>query len=195
MHLFIDTHLNDITYILYDTKIVKKVVENGKEHSKLLMPTLEKLLDGIIPESIIVVNGPGSFTSVRLGVTIAKTLAYTLNIPIRVISSLECIALSINDENKLVGFSDNNGYYIGSFDNDMNLLEDYFYLSNKEFSIYQQDHQVIINVELDYEKIISFGLKMNPINPHKVNPIYIKKLDVEKWLEMLAKMILQKLLN
>ena len=49
MHLFIDTHLNDITYILYDTKIVKKVVENGKEHSKLLMPTLEKLLDGIIP--------------------------------------------------------------------------------------------------------------------------------------------------
>ena len=62
----------------------------------------------------------------------------------------------------------------------MNLLEDYFYLSNKEFSIYQQDHQVIINVELDYEKIISFGLKMNPINPHKVNPIYIKKLDVEK---------------
>lgn len=180
MHLFIDTHLNDITYILYDTKIVKKVVENGKEHSKLLMPTLEKLLDGIIPESIIVVNGPGSFTSVRLGVTIAKTLAYTLNIPIRVISSLECIALSINDENKLVGFNDNNGYYIGSFDNDMNLLEDYFYLSNKEFSIYQQDHQVIINVELDYEKIISFGLKMNPINPHKVNPIYIKKLDVEK---------------
>ncbi len=181
MHLFIDTHLDEITYILYENNsIVKKVVEKGREHSKILMPLLKEVLNDKKPKSIIVVNGPGAFTSVRLGVTIAKSLAYTMDIPIRVISSLECIALSVNDEDKIVGFSDNNGYYIGIFNQELELIGEYKYISNKEFEVYNAKYKVITNVELDYLKIIEFCLKKSPINPHKVNPIYVKKLDVEK---------------
>ena len=86
------------------------------------MPTIKKALDGKNPEKIYVVNGPGSFTGVRLGVTIAKTFAYTLEIPIKTISSLELKAVSLVEKNKIVGVKENNGYYIGIFDEDNNLM-------------------------------------------------------------------------
>lgn len=181
MHLFIDTHLNDIVYILYkDDEIIDQMIIKGKEHSKILMPKLKEILKDQVPESILVVNGPGSFTSVRLGVTIAKTLAYVLDIPIRVISFLECLAVSNDSEYNLVGFCDNNGYYVGNFNKNMEKIEDYKYLSQTEFKSYMKEHKVLTDIELDYTKIIKYGLKKELINPHKVNPIYVKKLDVEK---------------
>ena len=46
-------------------------------------------------DKIIVVNGPGSFTGIRIGVTLAKIMAYSLKIPITTITSLEAMAKSI----------------------------------------------------------------------------------------------------
>lgn len=61
------------------------------------MPTVEALLKecGVAPSElskIVVAKGPGSYTGVRIGVTIAKTLAWTLSIPISAVSSLETLA-------------------------------------------------------------------------------------------------------
>ena len=182
MNLFIDTHLNDIVVILSNRgNIIKKeIIKSKKNNSTLIMPTIKKVLNDISPSSIIVVNGPGSFTGVRLGVTIAKTLAYTLDIPIRTISSLECMACSIENEEKIVAFSDNNGYYIGIFNNDNKLIGNYEYLSNSQYEEYSKKYSIITDVELDYTNIIDYALSKETLNPHKVNPIYIKKLDVEK---------------
>lgn len=182
MDLFIDTHLNDVIIILSENgKIIcEERLEEEKENSKLIMPTIKKVLGENTPESIIVVNGPGSFTGVRLGVTIAKTFAYTLDIPIRTITSLECIAACTEDCDKIVAFCDKNGYYVGIFDEDLNLIGNYEYLSNSEFSEYREKHNVITDVTIDYNKVIAYALKKETLNPHKVNPIYVKKLDVEK---------------
>ena len=181
MNLFIDTHLNDVVIILENNgKIIKKnVIADKKQNSTVIMPTIKETLNGIKPDSIIVVNGPGSFTGVRLGVTVAKTLAYTMEIPIRTITSLECMAVCIDGE-KSVGFSDNNGYYVGEFDRNNKLIDSYIYLSNSEFEEYSRKRNIVTNVEYDYEKIISYALSKENINPHEANPIYIKKLDVEK---------------
>ena len=46
-------------------------------------------------DKIVVAKGPGSYTGVRIGVTIAKTLAWTLNIPLVGISSLEALAAGV----------------------------------------------------------------------------------------------------
>jgi len=182
MNLFIDTHLNDIIIILSENgKIIReKTILNEKQNSKNLMPAIKKILDKGKPDSITIVNGPGSFTGVRLGVTVAKTLAYTLNIPIRTITSLECIALSIEEKDKIVAFSDNNGYYIGIFNEEIELIGNYEYISNTEFLEYSKKHLVIQNVKINYEKAIKFANKKANINAHEVNPVYIKKIDVEK---------------
>lgn len=182
MNLFIDTHLNDIVVILYNNgKIIKeKIIKNEKENSKVIMPTIKDVIDDNDLDSIIVVNGPGSFTGVRLGVTIAKTLAYTMKKTIRTITSLECMAICSKKNDKIVAFDDKNGYYIGIFNNDYNLIGNYEYLSKKEFEEYSKIHDVTVGVDINYEKIIEYALTKEIINPHKVNPVYIKKLDVEK---------------
>ena len=66
-----------------------------------MFPAIKELIDEQKLDEIIVVNGPGSFTGVRLGVTIAKTLAYTLNIPIKTISSLEVSSISNNAQKSI----------------------------------------------------------------------------------------------
>lgn len=42
-------------------------------------------------EGIIVAKGPGAFTALRVGVTIANTLAYALHIPVLGIERLEAV--------------------------------------------------------------------------------------------------------
>ena len=183
MNLLIDTHFNDIVVMLFDNEnnIVKeKIITEEKQNSKFLMPAIKKILNKQTPDSILVINGPGSFTGVRLGVTSAKTLAYTLNIPIKAITSLKCLALSTDEENKIIGFSDNNGYYIGIFTKECEIVGDYEYLSKKEFEEYSKKYSVLTDIKIDYKKVCEYSHTIEPVNPHEVNPIYIKKLDVEK---------------
>ena len=46
-------------------------------------------------DAVAVSIGPGSFTSVRVGVTIAKSLAYSMKVKIVGVSSLEVLAMNI----------------------------------------------------------------------------------------------------
>lgn len=79
--------------------LAEGTIYNIKNHSKYLMPQIDKLMKqaGVSPqalEAIVVAEGPGSYTGVRIGVTVAKTLAWTLNIPLYAVSSLQGMAQS-----------------------------------------------------------------------------------------------------
>src|SRR5690606_31260140 len=68
-----------------------------KTHSLRLMPAIVQLMNDLNMkpndlDKIVVANGPGSYTGVRIGVTTAKTLAWSLNIPVVGVSSLEVLA-------------------------------------------------------------------------------------------------------
>lgn len=177
--LFIDTHLNDIIIILLENgKFVdKRVVCNKKNNSEFMFPTIKDLIDGQKIDEIIVVNGPGSFTSVRLGVTIAKTLAFTLNIPIKTISSLEVSSIS-NNASK-VAINDGNGCYLGEFDKDFKPSKNFIYVNNSDFINIENKSEYVENYKIDIEKIYEFLKNVEPINAHSVKPLYIKKIGVE----------------
>lgn len=51
---------------------------------------------------IIASNGPGSYTAIRVVAAICKTLAYTLKLPLKVVSSLKLQALLEFKSNKLI---------------------------------------------------------------------------------------------
>ena len=69
----------------------------GQNHTRQLMPNLDHLLNQfeLSPAEItgiIVARGPGSFNGLRVGISAAKGLAFSLNVPIVGISSLEAEA-------------------------------------------------------------------------------------------------------
>ena len=69
----------------------------NKNHSQTLMPAIQTLMSDLVMQPkalnrIVVAQGPGSYTGLRIGVTTAKTLADTLNIELVGVSSLKVLA-------------------------------------------------------------------------------------------------------
>ncbi|MBE6156084.1 MAG: tRNA (adenosine(37)-N6)-threonylcarbamoyltransferase complex dimerization subunit type 1 TsaB [Firmicutes bacterium] len=178
--LFIDTHLFNIDIILFDdyNVIAEAHVVDEKHNSKFLVPALKKVCDNHSYDQIIVVNGPGSFTGVRLGVTIAKTLAFTQNIPIKSISSLDLMYYSNDSKAGIYAIGDGNGSFIGEYNNER-LIKNYYYLSNQEYQHFINNQAVTTSVTLNYECVLK---KINNVPyelPHNINPLYVKLIGVE----------------
>lgn len=184
--LFISTFDKIITIgLLKNGKVLDtNIKESTQNHSVYTMPMIESILnknkvDVKKLSEIIVVNGPGSFTGVRIGVTIAKTFAYTLNIPIKTITSLLAYAVSLDsNDKKVITISDMKGKYVGYFDHN-NKVIDYIYLKNSEFSEYIKDKEkyLVVDNKFDLEKIYKYLLNVESTLSHNVNPIYIKGID------------------
>lgn len=70
------------------------------DHSTVLAPFVKECLDYIRKENlkldaVSVIAGPGSYTGLRIGLSMAKGLAFSLEIPLLMISSLEVIAVGV----------------------------------------------------------------------------------------------------
>ncbi len=68
-----------------------------RNHSIRLMPAVEELLKSLNMkmehiQGIAAGQGPGSYTGVRIAVTVAKTMAWALGLPLVGVSSLEALA-------------------------------------------------------------------------------------------------------
>jgi len=78
--------------------LFKKESTEGMNHSRLLTVFIEDLFkeNNIRPDTIDAVavsKGPGSYTGLRIGVSVAKGLCYGLNIPLISINSLEVLGI------------------------------------------------------------------------------------------------------
>lgn len=183
MILFIDTHDSLITIALKtESKLYIKTKESEYSHSIYVMPMIEEIfdenkLDVKDLKQIIVVNGPGSFTGIRIGLSIAKTIAYALNIKINSISSLTAYLVSSDiDDNKMAVIEDNKGYYISVFTKDnKELIKEFYSNENKYEKKYKE-----VEHNIDVDKIVSYIGNAKSENPHHINANYIKKIEVEK---------------
>ena len=107
--LAIDTSTNVLGVAVANEKgiVGEQITFTKRNHSVRAMPSIEAILKecGLKPkdlDKIVVAKGPGSYTGVRIGVTIAKTLAWSLGIPLSGVSSLEALALNERYFNGLI---------------------------------------------------------------------------------------------
>jgi len=99
MELAIDTSSNTASIALsHKGGILAELTwQSAQNHTVELMPNLVRLLEQAkialsSIEAIIVAKGPGSFNGLRVGVSTAKGLAFSLHIPLLGISTLEAEA-------------------------------------------------------------------------------------------------------
>lgn len=86
--------------LLQDSKILaQRCASEGRTHSEVLLPQTKEILEeaGILPgelDLIAISSGPGSFTGLRIGISAAKGLAVSSDIPCVGVSTLEALALN-----------------------------------------------------------------------------------------------------
>jgi tRNA threonylcarbamoyladenosine biosynthesis protein TsaB len=83
-------------------EILRAQTDAGMKHSELVMNLIDELmkkaaLDPADLEGVLCMGGPGSFTGLRIGYSIAKGLALSLSIPFAPVPTLECIAFARRD--------------------------------------------------------------------------------------------------
>ena len=75
-------------------------------------------------DKIFVVTGPGSFTGIRVGLTVVKVMAWTLKIPVVPISSLEVIASGTPSDNNVALIDARRGYvFAGEYNKRLNNID------------------------------------------------------------------------
>lgn len=201
---YLDTSTSYLyTGIVDNGHLVGEVKEKlEKNLSTLTLPKIEEMfqkchLEPSQIDKIIVVNGPGSFTGVRIGVTIAKIYAWSLQIPITTISSLMAMACQKLTEDYRIPVIDarHNCVYSAIYNKEGKevLKEQYLkketlltametlpgtkrIITNDEVdlgsskSIYDPDIELIVNRFQDKESQ----------NPHAVEPNYLKLTEAEE---------------
>jgi tRNA threonylcarbamoyladenosine biosynthesis protein TsaB len=101
--LAIDTSTSSMTVAVLDNgKMIGQLSSHAeKNHSIGLLPDIQKLLASLELKpkelnAVAIGQGPGSYTGVRIGVSVAKTFAWSLGLDLIGVSSLEAMALGGN---------------------------------------------------------------------------------------------------
>lgn len=203
--LFIDTASSKITVAILDDKNIIDIYneDNGHDLSSRIFPIIDSVLKkaNVIPSEldiIYVVNGPGSFTGIRIGVTIAKTMAWALKKKIVVLSELELMATTDSDADLIVALIDarRKASFAGIYDKNGDIYLTDRYIKNDDLiKILPSDKKIlyvsydqyeefnVVTPKIDIAKMIAKHVNDTPLNPHAVKPEYLKLTEAEENLQ------------
>lgn len=176
-----------------DGKVIDKIFyEAWQRQSEMMTSELQTILQrnhvkNEDIDAVVIGIGPGSYTGVRIAVTIGKTLAYALQTKVYAVSSLSL--LRDVEKPTICIFNARSGRsYVGVYEKDKCLLKDCV-MTNDDLRNYISQHKnYAVNGELahleltsgKYETIenLSRGIKKENLvaNPFLVNPVYLKEL-------------------
>ena len=149
-------------------------VNQQKTHSESLVPMIETLLELLGMEfkdidEFVISKGPGSFTGLRIGMTIAKTLAQVNDKKLIPISTLLALANNSSSDNLKVPMLDARGnrVYGAVYDKDFNeiIKEDLYTIEDFSEMVNGLDEEIelIGDISLKYEDLFEKA-KVLPIN-------------------------------
>ncbi len=163
--------------------------EAWQRQSEYMIVELNKLLEkhNIQKEDIkevIVAKGPGSYTGVRIAITIAKTIAVALDAKLYAVSSLRVQKDGVRPSICLINARSGRSY-VGVYEDQKILLDDCI-MKNDEVMNYIKDHPdysvcgetKYLNIEgvmaNNLQEMLNLKDSLESINPLSLKPVYMK---------------------
>ena len=199
--LLIDTTTNMATVsIIDDDKIL--YIFKDKIESEMASKILPIIREGFNCvnftlkdiDKIFIVNGPGSFTGIRVGVSIAKTISWSLKKDIIPLSSLELIATTKTDKKYLVPLIDarRGNVFAGIYDSKLDVVKKDALINLEELTNNLDENYELVSYDniknaikpnIDILKIIAKHKNDESVNHHSLNPNYLKLTEAEEKLK------------
>ena len=188
MYLAINTASIYTEWVIFDGyKIIFEESRFSKNNeSEILLPSIkhffsDKNIKFTDLKGLIVVSGPGSFTGLRVGITIVNALAYTLDIPIYEINLFDLYNLkdTCNLAEKVIISSGQSKVFMRDKNKNLNNLDvDLWDISNLKGKfigeLREKEVEILKNAELFLrEKLLSFGEALGGADLNK-----FKKVDL-----------------
>jgi tRNA threonylcarbamoyladenosine biosynthesis protein TsaB len=127
MHILIDTAVHGCGIAFFNDKKVidMRQVDIARGHAEQLLPLYEDMAkaNAIKPQQIRAVYttiGPGSFTGLRVGLTVARFIGYSLQVPVHGVTTLQAFAFGCESKGKKLVLIETKrqDYYCQIFDKD-----------------------------------------------------------------------------
>ena len=183
--------------ILEDESLLAEMTINiKKNHSVTLMPAIDFLMESLDLkptdlERIVVAEGPGSYTGLRIAVATAKTLAHTLKIDLVGVSSLR-ILVPEDIDGLVIPLMDarRNHVYAGFYENGRAVQPEAHLTFVGEVENFAEQIQsalpaALIKATLPSAVLLAkIGLQLSDRSVHDFVPNYLKRVEAEEnWLK------------
>ena len=164
--------------------------EAWQRQSEYMILELDKLFTkyGIAKDDIsdvIVAKGPGSYTGVRIAITIAKTIATALDAKLYAVSSLRVLKNHTKPSICLINARSGRSY-IGVYEGTKTILEDQI-MKNEDVLKYIEEHPeysvcgetkylgIEGHISNNIEEMLSLKESLDSLNPLSLKPVYMKE--------------------
>lgn len=172
--------------------IDQTIYEAWQRQSEMMVPEIDNIMkrNEVKKEeldAIVVGIGPGSYTGIRIALTIAKTMCYALKIPMYSVSSLSLF--KDDKEPTICVLNARSGRsYIGVYEQDKVLLEDQVLENDKVLEYInahpnflvsgESEHLGITPHQFDLTRSLANGLNEKNLvkDIFRINPVYLKDL-------------------
>ena len=190
--LILDTSSKQLAIGIYngDNLLYKNQYYAWLRQSEMMIPEIQKAINELNidlkdVERIVVSVGPGSYTGVRIALTIAKVMALTLNIPLITISSLQAMA-GLDEKCLAIMDARSKRVYIGGYNKGEVVFKDTIF-TLEELNQYLDEHKDY-KVVGELSALGEIDSKINLIenmhelaknkeavkSVHEVKPVYLK---------------------
>ena len=163
--------------------------EAWQRQSEYMIVELNKLLEKLNIQKedikeVVVAKGPGSYTGVRIAITIAKTIAVALDAKLYAVSSLRVQKDGVHPSICLINARSGRSY-VGVYEDQKILLNDCI-MKNDEVMNYIKDHPdysvcgetKYLNIEgvmaNNLQEMLNLKDSLESINPLSLKPVYMK---------------------
>lgn len=181
--------------LLEDDKVVDSLhMECFKQQSEWMIPKLKELMDkhnwvSEDIEAMVITEGPGSYTGIRIAMTVAKVFCSSMHIPLYTVSTLQLYA---SDMENAVVLMDARGKraYVGVYHKGIAQQEDSVYPVDELSSICKEGYTIIgdgslVGKEDNFEDVASHFMNLKDQwklveNTNLLVPKYLK--DTKEYL-------------